>query len=172
MSIQQRPAFFWWVETNAWQRQLFAFFFTSAPVHRCRNRGGHDVSSCSSDSLPAGQRDLVCGSSHAHFRYCHISAFNDASQDVRYSFTNYPYFTADSAHATCSEIGGKVPSITNQHRQFQLEFVIEYLSGFVRYNRPYTLKYANWPVKILIIKFENFPCFKFLRIYYDPIYHN
>ena len=141
------PSFYkYWA--NALQWQLFSFFFILAPVHRCRNRGGHDISSCSSASLPTGQRDLVCGSSHAYFRYCHISAFNDASQDIHYSFTNYSYFTADSAHATCSEIGGKVPSITNQHHQLQLELVIEYLSSFVRYNRPYTLKYANWPVKI------------------------
>ena len=128
------------------------FFCILAPVHRCRNRGGHDVTSCSSDSLPAGQKDLVCGSSYVTFRFCHISALNDASQDVRYTFTNYSHFTADSAHSTCAEIGGKVPSVKTRIRQTQLEVLIGYLSSFVRYNRPYTMKYASWPVRIIMIK--------------------
>ena len=125
---------------------------TLDPIHRCRNRGGQDVSSCSSDLVSStfdisARKHQICSSLHPFFTFCHISAFNDASQEVQYSFTDYQYFTAESAHSTCAEIGGKVPSVKNHHRQLQLEFVIEYLSSFVRYNRPYTLKWLTFPVR-------------------------
>ena len=126
-----------------------SILFIQAPIHRCRNRGGHDITSCSTDLLPSGKRDLICGEYHSYFKYCHISAFNNPSEDVSYSFTDYEYFTVDSAHATCAEIGGKVPSVKNQFDQVNLELVIKYLSSFVRYNRPYSLKYASWPVSYL-----------------------
>ena len=117
-----------------------------APLHRCRNRGGHDISSCSTDAVPSGQRDLVCGAYKAYVRYCHVSALNDPSSESYFTFTNYSYFTADSAHTTCAEIGGTVPSIRLQHEELWLETIIEYLSSMVRFNRPYTLKYISWPV--------------------------
>ena len=71
---------------------------------------------------------------------------NDPSQDPYFTFTEYPYFTADSAHTTCAEMGGTVPSVRLQHEEIWLETVIEYLSSMVRFNRPYTLKYMSWPV--------------------------
>ena len=123
-------------------------FFVTAPLHRCRNRGGHDISSCSTDALPSGQRDLVCKEYRPYVRYCHISALNDPSQDPYFTFTEYPYFTADSAHTTCAEMGGTVPSVRLQHEEIWLETVIEYLSSMVRFNRPYTLKYMSWPVSV------------------------
>ena len=120
-----------------------------APLHRCRNRGGHDISSCSTDAVPSGHRDLVCGAYKAYVRYCHVSALNDPSSESYFTFTNYSYFTADSAHTTCAEIGGTVPSIRLYHEELLLEATIEYLSSMVRYNRPYTLKYISWPVSRL-----------------------
>ena len=120
-----------------------------APLHRCRNRGGHDISYCSFDALPSGQGDLACGSRKAYARYCHVSALNDPSSESYFTFTNYSYFTADSAHTTCAEIGGTVPSIRLHHEELWLETIIEYLSSMVRFNRPYTLKYISWPVSRL-----------------------
>ena len=124
-------------------------FLILAPLHRCRNRGGHDISSCSEDTLPSSQRDLVCGAYKAYVRYCHVSALNDPYSESYFTFTNYSYFDAPLAHTTCSEIGGTVPSIRLQHEELWLETIIEYLSSMVRYNRPYTLKYISWPVSKL-----------------------
>ena len=128
---------------------MICSFLILAPLHRCRNRGGHDISSCSTDAVPSGQRDLVCGAYKAYVRYCHVSALNDPSSESYFTFTNYSYFTADSAHTTCAEIGGTVPSIRLQHEELWLELIMEYLSSMVRFNRPYTLKYISWPVSRL-----------------------
>ena len=128
---------------------IFLLIF-AAPIHRCRNRGGHDISSCSSDPLPSGQRDLVCGANKPHLQYCHISALNGVSQgngQQYYSFTNYEYFTADSAHATCAEVGGTVPSIRNESEEIWLRSFIEYFSSMVRLARPFTYRYISWPVR-------------------------
>ena len=122
----------------------------SDAIHRCRNRGGTDLTHCSSSQTfpgsPPTERDLICGDKKPLLRYCHIVALNGAG--THFSFTEYEYFTADSAHTTCEEVGGSVPSLKNQLDAIYLQTTMEYLLGFVSMGWPFSLKWISWPVII------------------------
>ena len=126
-------------------------------MHRCRNRGGTDLTICSTTQrlIPNvryqgqeanEQKDIICGEYKPLARYCHITALNDASLGQYFAFTNYSYFNAQDAHSTCAEVGGKVPSLTTEMQALRLHSTIENLLGFVRLGWPYSLRWMSWPV--------------------------
>ena len=84
-------------------------------------------------------------------KFCHIPAFNGDSKSPHFSFTPHSYFTADTAHRTCKEVGGKVPELSKEYDIFMLIRAIEYLSSFVRLARPYSLRWSSWPVSKMFI---------------------
>ena len=115
--------------------------------------------SCSTQDLPANQYDYACYDKKPYVKFCHIPALNGDSTDPHFAFAPYEYFTADTAHKTCEKIGGKVPDLSNKYDAFFLMKAIEYLSSFVRFGRPFSLRWTSWPVrtefvieKLVIIK--------------------
>ena len=128
-------------------------------VHRCRNRGGTDITICSATQKfnpdvvfttaeVDDQKDIICGEYKPLARYCHISALNDASLGQYFQFTKYQYFNAEDAHTTCAEVGGEVPSLTSEVEALQLHRMITNLLEFVSLGWPYSLKWMTWPVSI------------------------
>ena len=136
--------------------------------HRCRNQGGHDLTSCSTGSLPDGQLDYACGERKPYVRFCHIPGLNGDSNEPHFKFSDYSYFTADTAHKTCANVGGKVPDLTTIYDTIWLIKSIEYLSSFVRFGWPYSLRWASWPVSYKLDRY-NFKPFTRLNFYTPPI---
>ena len=132
---------------------------------RCRNQGGHDLTSCSTHYLPTTKWDFACYDKKPYVRYCHIPALNGASNKPHFKFSSYSYFTADTAYKTCKQVGGKVPDLNKAYDALWLVKSIEYLSSFVRFAWPYSLRWSSWPVGntcplhdsifILVIKLQN-----------------
>ena len=121
-----------------------------APHHRCRNLGGLDMSSCSTDRNPQLDDgsyilDQACGENKPYVQYCHIPALSP-----NYTFSPYEYFTADTAHQTCAKVGGIVPNLDTEQDALWFVKTVEYLSSFVRFGRPFTLRYSTWPVSIVL----------------------
>ena len=81
-----------------------------------------------------------------YFRYCHIPSLNGDSSDPHFSFTPYDHFTAETAHKVCNEIGGKLPGVGKEYDALWLAKSVSYLSSFVRYAWPYSLRWSSWPV--------------------------
>ena len=106
------------------------------------------MTSCSKTILPVTQWDYACFDKKPFIKYCHIPALNGESSGPHFSFTPYKYFTADTAHKTCDKIGGKVPDLDKKYDAFFLMKAIEYLSSFVRFGRPFSLRWTCWPVRI------------------------
>ena len=79
-------------------------------------------------------------------KYCHIPALNGDSSSPHFAFSEYEYFTADTARKTCEKVGGKVPDLTNEYDALWLVKSVEYLSSYVRFGWPYSLRWASWPV--------------------------
>ena len=123
--------------------------------HRCRNLGGHDLTSCSTGSLPdtSTQIDYACGQRKPYVRFCHIPALNGDSSEPHFKFTEYNYFTADTAHKTCAKVWGKVPDLPTIYDAIWLIKSIEYLSSFVRFAWPYSLRWASWPVSYCFTRY-------------------
>ena len=128
-----------------------------APHHRCRNLGGLDMSSCSTDRnptledsacngypTPCYQLDHACGENKPYVQYCHIPALAP-----NYTFSQFEYFTADSAYDTCEKVGGKVPNLGSEQDALWFVKTIEYISSFVRFGWPFSLRYSTWPVSYL-----------------------
>ena len=118
---------------------------------RCRNQGGHDLTSCSTSYLPTTndpdvEWDYACYDKKPYVKYCHIPALNGDSNSPHFAFSEYDYFTADTARKTCEKVGGKVPDLTNDYDALWLVKSVEYLSSFVRFAWPYSLRWASWPV--------------------------
>ena len=105
------------------------------------------MTTCTTIVLPSTQWDHACFDKKPFIKYCHIPAFNGNSGDPHFSFTQHSYFTADTAHKTCEKIGGKVPDLNNKYDAFFLMNAIEYLSSFVRFGRPFSLRWTSWPVR-------------------------
>ena len=103
--------------------------------------------SCSTYDFDDGQIDYACGSRKPYLKYCHIPALNGDDNEPHFSFSPYKYFTADTARQTCEEIGGKLPHLKNEHDDLWLIKSVEYLSSFVRFGWPYSLRWSSWPVK-------------------------
>ena len=120
------------------------------------------------------QWDHACYDRQPYLRYCHIPALNGDSSDAHFSFTPYTYFTADTARKTCKKIGGKVPGLSKSYDSLWLSRAIAYLSSFVRFARPYSLRWATWPVRRLflclqlkiniIISLGGFTCIQFTKL--------
>merc|ERR1712020_25853 len=89
--------------------------YLSDSHHRCRNQGGHDLTSCSTYLVPdtSTQLDYACGERKPYVRFCHIPGLNGDSSEPHFRFSDYSYFTADTAHKTCANVGGKVPDLTS-----------------------------------------------------------
>ena len=104
------------------------------------------MTSCSTSYLPSTEWDFACFDKKPLVRICHIPAFNDDTSDPHFAFTPYSFFTADMAHRTCEKIGGNVPNLSKEYEALYLAMAIEYLSSFVRLGRPYSLRWASWPV--------------------------
>ena len=102
--------------------------------------------SCSTQELPANQWDYACYDKKPYVKFCHIPALNGDSLDPHFSFSAYDYFTADTAHKTCTKIGGKVPDLTKIYDALWLVKSVEYLSSYVRFAWPYSLRWSSWPV--------------------------
>ena len=119
---------------------------------RCRNQGGHDLTSCSTHYLPDTEWDYACYDKKPYTKYCHIPALNGDSSSPHFSFSEYSYFTADTARKTCEKIGGKVPDLTNEYDALWLVKSVEYLSSYVRFAWPYSLRWASWPVSNIYCK--------------------
>ena len=132
-----------------------------APHHRCRNLGGLDMSSCSTDrnpllddsacggaDTPCYQLDHACGENKPYVQYCHIPALAP-----NYTFSQFEYFTADSAYETCSKVGGSVPSLEVEQDALWFVKTIEYISSFVRFGWPFSLRYSTWPVSYVTLQF-------------------
>ena len=116
-------------------------------IHRCRNRGGHDITRCSTVSFESGVSDLVCGNKKPLYRFCHMVGLNSVSTVPNFRFTSYDYFDVDSAHAACSAVGGSVPSLKNDLDVYHLECTMEYLFVHVKMGWPFSLKWISWPVR-------------------------
>ena len=104
------------------------------------------MTSCSTHYLAETEWDYACFDKKPYVRYCHIPALNGDSSSPHYAFSEYDYFTADTARKTCEKIGGKVPDLTNEYDALWLMKSVEYLSSFVRFAWPYSLRWASWPV--------------------------
>ena len=132
---------------------MFKRYIFPAPHHRCRNLGGLDMSSCStyknarvSEVNPNSADDSyildhACGENKPYVQYCHIPALAP-----NYTFTQFEYFTADSAYDTCEKVGGIVPNLGTEQDALWFVKTIEYISSFVRFGWPFSLRYSTWPV--------------------------
>ena len=122
-------------------------------IHRCRNKGGTDVTYCSETKTfdISKEVDLVCGNKKPLYRYCMISALNDPSNGAHYTFTDYQWFTKPTANAACEDLGGSLPKLKTQLDLIYLKKLIKYLSEFVNIETPFSLKWSTWPVRVLII---------------------
>ena len=126
------------------------------PIHLCRNRGGTDVSICSTDESnkypKTGnfQKDLICGTNRTLVRYCHISGLNDPTYGVYYNFTPYTAFDSAAAHSVCNEVGGTLPNLETELDYFYFVDRMEFLLSFVSLGQPYSLKWMSWPVSTII----------------------
>ena len=131
---------------------ILQFDVTNVDSHeRCRNQGGHDLTSCSVSFLPPTEWDGICFDKKPIIKFCHIPGLNGDSNDPHFTFSPYSFFTADTAHKTCEKIGGKVPDLTKEYDALLLAKAIEYLSSFVRFGRPYSLRWTCWPVSSLLM---------------------
>ena len=117
------------------------------PQHRCRNQGIHDLTSCSTSYLPSTEWDPACSDKKPGVRFCHIPALNEESTDIHFSFTPYSYFTSYLVNKTCDKMGGKAPDFSKECDALWPAKSIEYLSSFVRFGRPWPLKWLCWPVR-------------------------
>ena len=123
-------------------------------MHRCRNRGGTDVTICSTNSANKYsdegnlRKDITCGAHRPLVRYCHIPALNDPSDPngIYYKFSPYASFDSASAHSACSEIGGVLPHLETELDHFYLVDTMEHLLGKVSLGQPYSLRWMSWPV--------------------------
>ena len=119
-------------------------------IHRCRNKGGTDVTYCSPTKTfdTNVEVDLVCGNKKPLYRYCQLVALNDPSNGPHYTFTDYQWFTKPTANSVCEDLSGSLPRIVTQLDGVYLKKVIEYLSDFVNVETPFSLKWSSWPVSI------------------------
>ena len=115
--------------------------------HRCRNQGIHDLTSCSTSYLPSTEWDPACSDKKPGVWFCHIPALNEESTDIHFSFTPYSYFTSYLVNKTCDKMGGKAPDFSKECDALWPAKSIEYLSSFVRFGRPWPLKWLCWPVR-------------------------
>ena len=122
------------------------------PIHRCRNRGGTDVTICSDNiankfnDTGDNQKDLKCGRFRPLVRYCHLAGLNNPSNGIFYKFSPYANFDSATAHTTCEEIGGFLPHLETELDFYYLVNRMEYLLGFVSLGQPFSLKWMSWPV--------------------------
>ena len=123
-------------------------FLVADLVHRCRNKGGTDVTFCEETSSlnTNNEVDLVCGDKKPLYRYCQISALHDIANGPYYTYSEYSWFTKSSANAACEDIGGSLPQIKKNIDGFFLRKVMKYLSDFVKLETPFSLKWLTWPV--------------------------
>ena len=127
------------------------------PVHQCRNRGGTDVTVCSSETnnkYPTDgnlRKDIICGAHRPLVRYCHISALNDPSEAINFKFSPYSGFDAASAAKVCNEMGAYLPHLETELDHFYLTNRMENLLDKIKQGIPYTLKFLTWPVSITMI---------------------
>ena len=90
-----------------------------------------------------------CGRRKLAYRYCHVSAVNGPSNGPYFTFTPYEFFTADSAHNTCNEVGGSLPDLKTQFDALFLQGTMEYLLRLVILDWPWSLRWLTWPVSII-----------------------
>ena len=126
-------------------------------VRRCRNEGGHDLSWCSEDDeYTDDYKDVACNEKKPKYRSCHLSAINDETIDARFEFTKHNYFTADTAHAACQEIGGFVPNLEEELEAIWLQQAMELLTSWVQVGWPFSMKWMTWPVRDKLIIYKQF----------------
>ena len=68
-----------------------------------------------------------------------------------YDFTDYSYFTSDTAYSVCEKVGGSVPTLKDELDAIWLQDTIRYLSNFVSVNSPFSLRWITWPVSIVLL---------------------
>ena len=104
------------------------------------------MASCSQKNLPASQWDYACHDKMPYVKYCHIAAMNGDPNETHFTFSPYKYFTADTARETCEKMGAKLPRVRKEYDALWLLRAVEYLSSYVRFAWPYSLRFASWPV--------------------------
>ena len=95
------------------------------------------------------EMDPQCGDGKPTLRYCHIPALSGY-----YEFTNYSYFTADTAHSICDKVGGSVPMLKEELEAIWLRETIAYLTNHVNVNTPFTIRWITWPVSLYYYNFS------------------
>ena len=137
-----------------WHLWYFRKISILEPIHLCRNRGGTDVTVCSTNDANKFERtgnlqkDLICGSFRPLVRYCHIVGLNNPSNGVHYKFSPYSSFDSASAHSVCEEIGGNLPNLETELDFFYLTDQMKLLLAYVSLGQPFSLRWMSWPVSI------------------------
>ena len=134
--------------------------YISEPVHQCRNRGGTDVTVCSTEvnnkfeTTGNLRKDITCGAHKPLVRYCHISALNDPAETLTFKFSPYASFDAATASKVCNEFGAYLPHLETELDHYYLTNRMENLLDKIKQNTPYTLKFLSWPVcnEIIYVK--------------------
>ena len=115
-------------------------------VHRCRNRGGHDFTWCSTKQETTIPFHSVCGTRKPERSYCLLVALKPY-----FTFTDYRYFTASSAQTICNEIGGIVPKLEKVSDWSRMASTMNYLQNHVRMGWPFSLRWMSWPVSPIFL---------------------
>ena len=134
-------------------------FLLLEPIHQCRNRGGTDVTVCSTNSgnkftspgnaagtLLGVYKDIECGQHRPLVRYCHIPGLNDPSDSVYYEFSPYASFDAASANSVCHEFGAGLPHLETELDHYYLVELMENLLNRISQGQTYSQRWMSWPV--------------------------
>ena len=120
-------------------------------------------------------KDVTCGSYKPKHRVCHISAINDETIDARFEFTKHSYFTEDTAHAVCQEVGGFLPNLEEELEAIWLQRSMEYLTSWVQVGWPFSMKWMTWPVSDKLIIYKHFEikyCSYLIFVFYVNFFYN